>query len=384
MRVLLVNSHGADPAYGGAERYVADLARGLLNGGHEPAVLSAFPPREDPGVETIVLHESDWRDARMRRVRNHVGDVVSAPWPGIGRTLRRTRPDIVHTSNLPGIGSGIWEAARRAGIPAVHTLHDYHLLCPRTTLTRRDGGPCHPSPLLCGVRTRRLARWTPAVRHVIAGSEHLLRVHEHLFGGASRRVIRLPLAPLNVSPIDPPHSPPRKLGYIGALTTTKGVELLLEVAADLAQHGIGVRIAGDGPLREHVTAAAVEYVGRVGARAKTEFLTSCDAGIVPSLWEEPSGPPYVVREWQAAGRPVLATRRGGLTEITAEDGVIPIQESAAGVVETTLKVLRGPDWRRALASVPAVEDDADVRRWMDAHEAVYTAARGPTPSAAPT
>jgi len=45
MRVLLVNSHGADPAFGGAERYVRDLARGFAARGWDAAVLSAFPQR---------------------------------------------------------------------------------------------------------------------------------------------------------------------------------------------------------------------------------------------------------------------------------------------------------------------------------------------------
>ena len=59
------------------------------------------------------------------------------------------RPDVVHTHNLPGISTGIWETCRRLGRPVVHTLHDYQLLCPRTSLMRTNGEPC-PRGLLCG------------------------------------------------------------------------------------------------------------------------------------------------------------------------------------------------------------------------------------------
>ena len=77
MRILLVNSHGADPAYGGAERYVRDLADGLARRGWEVAVLSAFPQRTGvAGLETLALHVSDWREDGLRRLRNRVGDVV--------------------------------------------------------------------------------------------------------------------------------------------------------------------------------------------------------------------------------------------------------------------------------------------------------------------
>src|SRR5712691_1435453 len=206
MRILLVNAHGGDRRYGGAERYVRDLTIGLRARGHEVEVLSAFAPRDESGADTYVLHRTDWRDDRLRRLRNHAGDVISWPWPRVEAVVREARPDLVHTSNLPGIGTGIWESAHRLGIPVVHTLHDYALLCPRTTLTRRDGRPCRPHPLLCGLRTRRMARWAGAVRVVIAGSEHLLGLHRGLFRSAGERLIRLPLAPADCVP--PPHAPP--------------------------------------------------------------------------------------------------------------------------------------------------------------------------------
>src|SRR5205807_1521843 len=157
------------------------------------------------------------------------------PGPALRRAIADARPDLVHTNNLPGISSAVWESARQAGVPIVHTLHDYHLLCPRTTLVRRDGAPCRPHPLLCGVRTSRLRRF-----------------------------------------------------------------------------------AGDGPLRPELAAAAARgslgYDGFLDGSRKLDFLAACDVGLVPSLWDEPSGPPYVVCEWLAAGRPVLATPRGGLAE----------------------------------------------------------------------
>ena len=373
MRVLLVSSHGADPGYGGAERYVSDLAHGLMDRDHDAVVLSAFPPRLDAGVETRVLHQSDWRDDRVRRLRNHVGDVVSAPWPGLRAVLEDIRPDLVHTSNLPGIGSGIWEAARRLRIPVVHTLHDYHLLCPRTTLTRPDGSACTPSPLLCGLRTRRLARWAGGVRHLIAGSEHLLGVHQGLFPAAQERVIRLPMAPIAGGAQGPPRTPPATLGYLGALTATKGVRLLLAAASELANEGIELRVAGDGPLRAEVEDGGVRYMGRVEGTEKADFLASCDVGVVPSLWDEPSGPPYVVREWLASGRPVLATRRGGLAE-AAGGGVISLDATPEELVREAALLRDEPRWRQILESVPAVDGDADVSRWLDEHQSVYDAA----------
>ena len=373
MRVLLVNSHGADSTYGGAERYADALGTGLEARGHEVEVLSAFPVGDGLGPHTTVLHRSDWRDSRIRRIRNHVGDVVAAPWPRVRAILETAAPDLVHTNNLPGIATGIWESARRLGIPVVHTLHDYQLLCPRTSLTRRDGRPCHPSPFLCGARTRRLIRWAGGVRTVIGVSEHILRRHDGLFPGSAERVVRPPLAPLDDRPVVPPTTPLETLGYLGALTEVKGVRMLLAAAPSLAAQGIELKIAGEGPLRQEVeTSDAVRYVGRIDRADIAAFIATCDAGVVPSLWDEPG--PLVVGEWLSGGRPVLATRRGGLAEAAERGGVLSFDESTPALVDAVGRLRQEGEWRRVLATVPALEGYADIERWIEAHVEAYETA----------
>jgi glycosyltransferase involved in cell wall biosynthesis len=379
VRVLLVSAHGADISFGGAERYVSDLALGLRDRGFEPRVLSAFPQRETPdGVETAVLHSTDWRTSRTRRLRNHLGDVLSVPGPRLTQAIADARPDLVHTNNLPGISTAVWESARRASVPVVHTLHDYHLLCPRTTLVRRDGAPCRPHPLLCGLRTSRLRRFAGAVAQVVAGSEHLLRVHRGFFPRAAETVVRLPFAPLDASAPEAPDHPLRTVGYIGSLASMKGVRALLEAAPALARLGLTVRVAGDGPLRAEAEAAAARgslvYDGFLDASRKVAFLAACDIGLVPSLWDEPSGPPYVVCEWLAAGRPVLASPRGGLAEaLETLGGVLPVEPTAEGILSAVAGLRDEQAWRAAVAAVPAPAAE-DVDRWLDEHERVYRAA----------
>ena len=384
MRLLLVNTHGADPTGGGAERYVRDLASGMSARGHDVEVLSAFPQRVDSGVETHVLHRTDWRDYRVRRLRNHFGDLVSAPWPRVQELLEDLRPELVHTNNLPGIGTGIWEAARRVGLSVVHTLHNHYMLCPRTTLLQRDGTPCRPHPLICGARARRLARWQGAVSVLVGPSEYILGAHRGVFPSARERVVRHPLKPPGASLSRAPDAPPRMLGYVGALLPMKGVRLLLAAAPALAERGFVVRIAGEGPLRSEVEASeCVGYEGWLRGEAREAFVNSCDLGLAPSLCDEAGGPPYVVCEWLAAGRPVLATPRGGQVEADQASGVVPFDESPAGLVEEVLRLRSEEEWRQLIASVPLVEGDADVRRWLDEHEALYELAGEPARQPSP-
>jgi glycosyltransferase involved in cell wall biosynthesis len=381
MRVLLVSSHGADLAYGGAERYVAELATGLRDRGHEPVVLSAFPPQAGPvGIETSTLHRTDWRTDPSRRIRNHLRDALSLSDGRLERAVKAAAADVVHTSNLPGFSTAVWDSTRRVGVPLVHTLHDYHLLCPRTTLLRRDALECSPHPLLCGLRSRRLARFAHVVSHVIAGSGHLLRRHEGFFPTPHQKVIRLPLAPVATRPLAAPVEPPQTVGYLGALNTAKGVTLLVDAASALQRAGVELHVAGDGPLRGVVEAAAaagkLRYAGAVHGADKIAFLESCDLAVVPSLWEEPSGPPYVVLEWLAAGRPVVATERGGLAEARELRGVTTFEPSAGRLVDAVQTLRNGSGPGGETSALAQVHDRNDVDRWLDEHEDVYRAARG--------
>ena len=376
MRILLVSAHGADLTAGGTERYVADLAAGLSARGHDVRVLAAFPARgNDGGPTTTVLHRSHWRDDASRRFRNHAGDVLALPGRRLAELVSSAQPNLVHTSNLAGFSTSVWEIARRRGLPVVHTLHDYHLLCPRVTLTRRDGRPCCSHPRFCAIRTRRLARWAGQVSHVLCGSEHLWRRHEKLFPRARVRVVRVPLVPLAERPLRPPSSPPRAIGYLGSLERIKGVEPLLAAAPSLRELGLQLHVAGDGRLRPEVEAAqGIVYAGRVLGEDKLRFIESVDVGVAPSIWEEANGPPYAVAEWLSAGRPALVSARGGLAEAVSLPGVLGIEPTATGIAEGARRLLDAGQWERSLAARLPVGDHQDFERWLDDHEAVYAEA----------
>ena len=291
--------------------------------------------------------------------------------------MARLRPDVVHTHNLTGIGTGVWEVSRQLGVPVVHTIHDYYLLCPRVTLMRRDAIPCRPSPLLCGFRTKRLARWAPAVVQVIGVSQYVLDVHAHLFPDADLHVLRNPVERPDTSTVRPPREEPSVLGYIGTLDRIKGVHLLLAALPRLASLGFSLRLAGDGRLREEVAAAAqthaaLRWEGHLTGEAKRRFLEDCDVGLIPSVWAEPGGPTFTMVEWLAAHRPVLVSDRGGLGEVA---GMYPGSEAVAPDVDAIVQAVAAlRDTRRWRELARAAEGDppaGTAATWASAHEALY-------------
>jgi glycosyltransferase involved in cell wall biosynthesis len=366
VRILLVNANGADVSAGGAERYTADLAVGLHERGHDVHLLAAAPARGDTvDVPTTVLHDTDWRDSVPRRVANRLADLRAEPQRELVQAVTRTAPDVVHTGTLPGITTAVWQVAARANLPVVHTLHDYYLLCARTTLTRRDGSECRPG-VYCSLRTRRLLRHGRFVSQLIGVSSHIVSVHRELLANAATHVVRHPLEPETMTA---PQWPPRTLGYIGRLEREKGVGILLDAAAALRADGVSVRVAGDGSLRADVQRSGVEYAGVVHGEDKRRFLESCDAGVVPSRWLEPGGPPYSLLEWLAAGRPVLASTRGGLAEAPGLFGAVEGFEPEADSLIAAVAALR--------STVPAARPQpvADRDRWLAEHERIYELAR---------
>lgn len=358
-----------------------ELTAGLLAQGIDVAHLQAFPPRTHThDLERTILHDSDWRDDQSRRIKIHLDAVAARPHDRLEQAIAGHRPDVVHTHNLPGIGTGVWEVCRRLGVPVVHTLWDYYLLCPRVTLTKRDATPCRPSPLLCGFRTRRLVRWAPAVSQVIGCSQYVADRHAQFFPDAAFHVLRNPIEVESDGEIPAPRAKPEVLGYIGTIDRIKGVHLLLEAAPRLRALGLRVRLAGDGRLREEVAAAvaggSVEWDGRVLGDEKKRFFADCDLGIVPSVWAEPGGPTFTMAEWLAAGRPVLVSARGGLGEVAGVyPGSIPVEPALEAIVEGVATVTDGTRWQEAVSAVRPVELESPAE-WTARHVEVYEAAAG--------
>ncbi len=123
---------------------------------------------------------------------------------------------------------------------------------------------------------------------------------------------------------------PRDGGYVlfvGRLVAQKGVDLLLRAFGALLQRCPGSRliVVGDGELELYLDRLArflgfpdrVSFVGwRTGA-ALVELYQGAQVVVVPSFYE-PFG--IVALEAMACGRPVIASRVGGLQEIVT-DGV---------------------------------------------------------------
>jgi len=128
---------------------------------------------------------------------------------------------------------------------------------------------------------------------------------------------------------------PLRVLYLGTWVPHKGPRVLAEALAAL-EGPVEARAVGPTPFpafRQEVEEAAAGRLsceGPVPPEGVAALLDWCDVVVVPSLWAENA--PLVVLEARAHGKPVLASRLGGLPELIEEgvDGqLFPAGDAAA-------------------------------------------------------
>jgi glycosyltransferase involved in cell wall biosynthesis len=133
---------------------------------------------------------------------------------------------------------------------------------------------------------------------------------------------------------------------VGRLAPQKGFATLLAAAARWQGRDPCpvVALAGRGPLDQALRAAADADGIRMRFLGQREdvpaLLAAADVVVVPSLWE---GQPLIVQEALRAGRPLVASRTGGIPDLTGQDGAVLVPPGdAAALAEAVLSVLDDP------------------------------------------
>ncbi len=256
----------------------------------------------------------------------------------LAEMIGRHRPDVIHLHNtFPLLSPSVAATGRALGVPVVQTLHNYRLICPNAQLSR-DGHSCSDC-------LGRFAPWPGVVHGCYRGSRSatsvvLLSVIEQRLLRRMGRSAHLYIALTETARqqfIGEGFQPDRIVvrsnflvtdpgegdgsgGYAlfaGRLSPEKGVRTLLD-AWSRVDKPITLKIAGDGPLRSAVAAAAeaipsIDYLGWQDRNEIIDLLKGASVLIVPSVWSE--GMPQVVVESFAVGTPVIASRLGALHEM---------------------------------------------------------------------
>ncbi len=164
---------------------------------------------------------------------------------------------------------------------------------------------------------------------------------------------------------------------VGRLAEQKGFGVLLDAAA--AWQGRQplplLVIAGEGPLAGQLVASArrsgldVTFLGR--RDDVPTLIAAADVMVVPSMWEARA---LVVQEALRAGTPLVASRVGGIPDLTGEDAALLVPPTDSGrLAAAVLSVLGDEALARrlgaaALVRASALPSQSDA---LDAALAVY-------------
>jgi glycosyltransferase involved in cell wall biosynthesis len=255
----------------------------------------------------------------------------------LNRLLRQFRPDVVHVRMMTTQLSPLILPLLR-GVPSIYHATWHEMICPNGLKMLPDLSICHEKAGLACLRNgcvsgiawpflaaqnRLLHRWRGVFTRVVANS-HFLADQLDRANWAKAEVIwnGVPDFGQRDALSDPP-----TIAFSGRLTPEKGAETLIRALPLIKRTIPNVRllIVGDGPQRSMLEdlcvglgiSSSVEFSGTLPRADAESILKRAWVQIVPSICQEGFG--LVAAEALMRGTAVVASRRGGLTEIV-QDG----------------------------------------------------------------
>ena len=268
------------PLYGGTERIVGYLTEELVRRGHE---VTLFASGDSTTAARLIAAAP-----RALRLDTAVADAIIHHVVQMRNVIERAHEfDVIH-NHMDYLGFPLTFAAT---IPMVTTLHgrlDYPDLVPLFAAYRDvdvisiSDAQRQPLPQL---------RWLATVHHGLP--THLYQPGVGA-GGYLAFVGRI--------------SPEKRLD--SAIRVAEATGLPLKVAAKIDKVDVAYF---EREIRPMLASPLVEFVGEIGDAEKGPFLGGARALLFPIDWPEPFG--LVMIEALACGTPVIARRRGSISEV---------------------------------------------------------------------
>jgi len=355
---------------GGVFRHVRDLCDAQIAEGHELGIVcdsTTGGPHEDRLLAEIApkLSLGLIRTPMQRQVG--LGDVSS--FLRTLRALRAMRPDILHGHGAKGgVYARTFGTLMRLSGRQVARLYSPH------------GGTLHhnadtlPGKVYFGIE-RSLERITD---HLIFVSEYESRTYKSKIG-MPRCPVSIVYNGLRATEFEPvtPEPGATDFLYIGTMRDLKGPDLFI-AALKQVEEAVGgavtATLVGDGEdLDKYIAQAKALNFGE-----RVRFLPAMPARngfrlgrimVVPSRAE---AMPYIVLEGLAAGKPLIATRVGGIPEIFGAESEAMCDPSAASLAQPMAKAFaEEAHWKNMMPSETILKGQFSIETMAGKISGIY-------------
>jgi glycosyltransferase involved in cell wall biosynthesis len=345
---------------GGTARYITQLANELPKYGIETFVATGFVQGaevEDPSAQSIKLIRIESMGRSIRPFKDHRARKE------LEKIIAEVKPDIIHTHTFK---AGYVIRIKKQPVPVVHTFHGHLLDDPEFSGFK--------SKVIIAIE-RRLAK--RSLKLVTVGR----RVSDELLEqgiGTRSQFVNIPpgvvpvavteksqaLMNLNLQDNGTPI-----IGWIARMTGVKNPMRALEVADALPDtHFV---MAGGGDLLDQVKAAAPANVSVLGWADAADLFGASDIIVSTS---ENEGMPVALIEAQLAGKPVVATDVGSVSEVILnhETGIVT-NKNAGSIASALESLILDKTTREEMARLATARAHAlfSVNRMINAHIELY-------------
>jgi glycosyltransferase involved in cell wall biosynthesis len=345
---------------GGTSRYITRLAHELPKHGIETYVATGLVQGAE--IEDESAHSIDLiRIPSMGRSINPIKDHLARKQ--LESVIQEVKPDIIHTHTFK---AGYIIRMKKQAVPVIHTFHG-HLL---------------DDPEFSGIKSkiivlleRRLAK--NSAKLVTVGGRVADELLEQEIGYRAQfvnippGVVAIDVAPkqqalknLNLEDDGKP-----LVGWIARVTGVKNPMRALEVANTLPDTRFVM--AGGGDLLDRVRATAPSNVSVIGWAEASDLFGAADIILSTS---ENEGMPVALIEAQLAGKPVVATDVGSVSEVIANHETGLVTNKNTGSISSAVNtLLLDSQKRKEMGKIASSRAQAlfSVDRMVNAHIGLY-------------
>ena len=349
---------------GGTEKHVIALASGLRDRGYETGIVCLFEEGalagevRSQGIPLICLNiPPRWGLRTMT---------------ALFRFVRSTPIDILHTY-LFGFHLFAGLPARLLKVPVIlssrREIADWKK--GRHRLVENWGNRFVDRVICCSEAARRWTMQTEKIRPVKLATIYNGVDTQRCKASREKSAVRSSLE-------IPPNAP--LIGTVANFSPAKGYPTLLAAAGEILKQcpSAYFLFVGAGPLQKEMQEKASKLQGHdhivfTGFRSDIpDLIAAMDIFVLASITE---GFPNAILEAMAMGKPVVATRVGGIPEIlqSGEEGVLVPPQDSAALAQAILFLLHDPKNASRLGARAAekVRRDFTLVRMIDLHESLY-------------